>query len=1123
LVRWQKKENAGPAFLHKLEKERTCDLREEDAEPLLAHKASLFPVDTYPGSANMTSREAAASSIFGASGVVVEKPETHKRDYRYLLLDNGMQAVIAHDPKCDKASAAMAVDVGKLLEPKELAGLAHFCEHMLFLGTTKYPEEGEYKQFIKLHGGRNNASTSDTYTCYQFDVAPDGFAGTLDRFAQFFISPLFTPSATEREINAIESEHSMRITNDFRRQLALLLVDANPAHPLHWGSGNLATLRDEPKAKGLDLHAELLKFYKAKYSANVMGLCVVGKESLDELETMVRDKFSPIPNQSLEVVLGESCGGEDTLPFTDEQFVTHVLYSPSKDLRELTFMWRLPWQTPQWRTKPASYVSHLLGHEGGGSLLSQLKQEGLATGLTCGTQSFLGCVSTFEVEITLTQKALEDLQCKEGDAGLQGQGAHIQRIGELLFKYVRLLQQTGPLQWAFDETKRIKEQQFRFANDVQPYSLTQRIAKALHRYPADHALSHNKLYDFDAAQISAVLDQLTVPNLRLMLCAKMVAPLCKSTDPWYGGSFEKFNIGSASLFDGWRQVWGGAATGDAAGDADVGPVGLRLPPPNPFLAEDLSIKQLPGVAGEKRLDGGGVPTPVLDTKFAKLWHKQDTTFKQPKALVNVYIKSPWVAESVEHRVLADLWCGVVMEELNEFSYDASLAGLDYALYQGKTGVLLSVGGFNDKLPALVAAVGRKMCEVCMGAGEEGTLSRSLGIVFERTRRSLTNAAYKAKPSTHAQRMMNDLLNEKSDTYAKELQVLLEIAGADVSVIAGASTGAAAAAAAAAATVDLGLVHAALAGVNEKILSDCYLEGLAMGNLTADEASGMLQGLVDVLGMQRKLTELPMPSEAALPTGVTKWSVEGPDEEDGNNCVRWVIQIPYSLSVRPMVWLLQQIGGAKFFADIRTKQQLGYITTLTWKEGDGFLYMLCYCQTEYCTDYVQGRVNRFMRGFWAELLAMTDEEDEREGGKKGSEQAGETKKPGFATYVQAVISQLEEKPKNLREEFGRYWSEIVDRRYAFDRRQQQVERLQQLTLAEFQQWVRDELMSAPQLHIHVRSPKPAKPMDATPEEKPDDGDDADDTAKYDRAWAGMDEPLSTFRESASWTRLDGRLD
>ena len=35
---------------------------------------------------------------------------------------------------------------GSFKDPVELPGLAHFCEHMLFLGTEKYPEEGKYQK-----------------------------------------------------------------------------------------------------------------------------------------------------------------------------------------------------------------------------------------------------------------------------------------------------------------------------------------------------------------------------------------------------------------------------------------------------------------------------------------------------------------------------------------------------------------------------------------------------------------------------------------------------------------------------------------------------------------------------------------------------------------------------------------------------------------------------------------------------------------------------------------------------------------------------------------------------------------------------------------------------------------
>lgn len=62
-----------------------------------------------------------------------------------------------HDAETDKAAAAMAVRVGSLSDPEDMQGLAHFLEHMLFLGTAKYPDENEYSKFLNTHGGSSNA------------------------------------------------------------------------------------------------------------------------------------------------------------------------------------------------------------------------------------------------------------------------------------------------------------------------------------------------------------------------------------------------------------------------------------------------------------------------------------------------------------------------------------------------------------------------------------------------------------------------------------------------------------------------------------------------------------------------------------------------------------------------------------------------------------------------------------------------------------------------------------------------------------------------------------------------------------------------------------------------------
>lgn len=89
----------------------------------------------------------------------IVKSQQDNRDYRGLQLTNGLKVLLISDPATDKAAAAMTVDVGHMSDPENLPGLAHFCEHMLFLGTKKYPNENAYSTYLSENGGSSNAST----------------------------------------------------------------------------------------------------------------------------------------------------------------------------------------------------------------------------------------------------------------------------------------------------------------------------------------------------------------------------------------------------------------------------------------------------------------------------------------------------------------------------------------------------------------------------------------------------------------------------------------------------------------------------------------------------------------------------------------------------------------------------------------------------------------------------------------------------------------------------------------------------------------------------------------------------------------------------------------------------
>jgi insulysin len=114
---------------------------------------------------------------------------------------------------------------------------------MLFLGTKKYAAEDAYSGFLSAHGGSDNAETGNDQTTFYFDVQPSSLRDALDRFAQFFISPLFSPSAVSREINAVDAEHRTNLQDDAWRFNQMLSEVADEAHEYHgFGTGNSKTL-----------------------------------------------------------------------------------------------------------------------------------------------------------------------------------------------------------------------------------------------------------------------------------------------------------------------------------------------------------------------------------------------------------------------------------------------------------------------------------------------------------------------------------------------------------------------------------------------------------------------------------------------------------------------------------------------------------------------------------------------------------------------------------------------------------------------------------------------------------------------------------------------------------------
>uniref|UniRef100_A0A668VIZ8 Insulin-degrading enzyme n=1 Tax=Oreochromis aureus TaxID=47969 RepID=A0A668VIZ8_OREAU len=639
---------------------------------------------------------------------VIRSPED-KREYRGLEFTNGLKAMLISDPTTDKSSAALDVHIGSLSDPPNISGLAHFCEHMLFLGTEKYPKENEYSQFLSEHAGFSNAFTSREHTNYYFDVSHEHLKGALDRFAQFFLCPLFDESCKDREVNAVDSEYEKNLKNDTWRLFQLEKATGNPKHPFSkFGTGNKMTLETRPSEEGIDIRQELLKFHSTYYSSNLMGLCVLGRESLDELTAMVVKLFGEVENKNVPIPEFPEH------PLQEEHLKKFYKVVPVKDIRKLYVTFPIPDLRKYYKSKPGRYLGHLIGHEGPGSLFSELKSKGWVDTILGGHKEGARGFMFFNIKMDLTEEGL----------------LHIEDIIFHMFQYIQKLRSEGPQEWVFNEYKDLKKVAFRFKDKERPRDCTSKIAGLLQYYPLEEVLSAEYfLEDFRPDLIEMVLDKLRPEHVRVIVVSKSFEGQTDMTEEWYGTQYKQEAISEETI-----KKW---ANADLNGK-------FKLPMKNEFIPTNFEIYPL-----EK--ESPSVPTLIKDTAMSKVWFKQDDKFFLPKACLNFEFFSPFAYVDPLHCNMAYLYLELLKDSLNEYAYAAELAGLNYDLQNTAYGMHLSVKGYSDKQHILLKKIIEKMATFEID-------EKRFDIIKEAYMRSLNN--FKAeRPNYHAMYYLHVLMTE----------------------------------------------------------------------------------------------------------------------------------------------------------------------------------------------------------------------------------------------------------------------------------------------------------------------------------------------------------------------------
>ncbi|GAA5882619.1 hypothetical protein JCM16303_002075 [Sporobolomyces ruberrimus] len=658
----------------------------------------------------------------------IEQSPNDDRQYRLITLRNGLTAMLISDAKSDKAAASLSVQIGHLSDPDDLPGLAHFCEHMLFLGTEKFPDEAEYKTYLSRNSGASNAFTSMDETNYYFDVSPAALPGALARHSQFFTSPLFSPSCTERELNAVDSEFRRNLQLDVRRLFQLGKATCDPMHAYRkFGTGSKESLGSK------DIRDRLLSWYAEHYSANLMKLVVIGNQSIDELTEIVTREYSDIPNSNRQRPEFPSS------PISSDQASTEVSYRTVKDTPQLRIEFPLPDLKTKWQTKPGQYVSHFVGHEGDGSILAELKERGWATSLSSGCSNGAAGFDFLRININLTA------------AGLK----HYKKVVSIVYEYLAILRSSPPLQWSWEETAQLGRVSWKFKEKGSPQGTARGLASKLStsRYPPSKTLIAAWFAtEWNEDEIRAVLDCVKPELGRVFVGSKEPVEgkeFWKEKEKWYGTEYDISPLDLAELVKPVQP-----------------PSNLSLPAKNIFVPSNLDLLRSGPIAEPSKR-----PLLVHRSSTSRLFHKQDDTWCIPRASVYFLFKTPQADLSPRHAILTQLFTTLVEESLSKYTYDASLAGLSFSVGAEPAGLSLMISGYTEKISLLLEVILDRMLDFSVE-------SKLFDLVHDRLARAYANVKMN-NPSSTADSHLRQITRQTWWSYEERLEALTGLTIEDV--------------------------------------------------------------------------------------------------------------------------------------------------------------------------------------------------------------------------------------------------------------------------------------------------------------------------------------------------------
>jgi len=208
--------------------------------------------------------------------------------YKKTTLKNGLRIITVPQKEAKAATVLVLAKTGSKYEEREISGISHFLEHMLFKGTEKRKEPKDVAEVLDKVGGEYNAFTGEEYTGYYAKVDEAHFDVALDWVSDIFLNSKIPSKEIEKERGVIIEEINMYDDNPMMYIDELWKTVLYGDQPAGWDvAGTKETVSKISRN-------QILKYIDSQYVADNVIICIAGKVNEKIVTEKIKKYFSRI-------------------------------------------------------------------------------------------------------------------------------------------------------------------------------------------------------------------------------------------------------------------------------------------------------------------------------------------------------------------------------------------------------------------------------------------------------------------------------------------------------------------------------------------------------------------------------------------------------------------------------------------------------------------------------------------------------------------------------------------------------------------------------------------------------------------------------------------------------------